>query len=175
MSRYYSGLVIGLASLLVLSACSTNSDSGSVSPTTVSADSAGEAENVTGDDNPIPGNNDTSEQATETTAPARLVLAVESGQATIDLEPVGSGSLHPLLSWSELTDASVYGVYLYTSSGEPYWFWRGPTNEVFVGGSIQLNDDALGVAAAPGMTWGVVAYDLNDNVIGVSELAAIGN
>lgn len=39
--------------------------------------------------------------------------------------------------------------------------------------SPSLNDDALGVAVAEGMTWGVVGYRDDGAVVGVSQLVAI--
>lgn len=101
---------------------------------------------------------------------APLVLDVASGEATIELLTAASGGgKHPLLEWSELAGASYYGVYLYAPSGEPYWFWRGEATSVYVGGAIQLDDNAMGVAVTAELTWGVVGYSDDGVVLGVSS------
>lgn len=116
-------------------------------------------------------------QAPDQTTPPNdrpLVLAVPSGEATITLDtPESGGGKHPLLKWSELDGTAYYGVYIYAPSGDAYWFWRGETNEIFVGGSIQLDDDAMGFAITAEMTWGVVGYSEDGSVVGVSELAPL--
>lgn len=103
-----------------------------------------------------------------------LVLAVASNEATISLETASEGGgKHPLLQWSELDGVDYYGVYVYAPSGDAYWFWRGAESSIYVGGSVQLDDDAMGVAITAEMTWGVVGYSEDGEVVGVSVLAPL--
>ncbi len=150
------------ASALMFAACSSSSQDAAPASSVLVAEEASATTTGAGDSEEI----DTSD--------APLVLAVPSGQATIALNtPTTGGGKHPLLEWSELPDAEYYGVYMYAPSGDPYWFWRGESASVYVGGAVQLDDDAMGVAVTAEMTWGVVGYASDGSVAGVSELAPL--
>lgn len=168
---------------LLLAACSSgssdlpNAESGepgvgsSVDGDSGSTDSPGavDARDVDADDRDA-GGLDASSGDTEDVEAAPLVLDVPSGEATIELLTAArGGGKHPLLEWSELADAIYYGVYLYAPSGEPYWFWRGEATSVYVGGAIQLDDNAMGVAVTADLTWGVIGYSDDGAVLGVSS------
>jgi hypothetical protein len=87
--------------------------------------------------------------------------------------PVSGGGTRPILAWDPVDSADRYGVYLYAPNGQLYWSWQGRESSVPVGGRPQLREDALGPSVAEGMTWMVIAYDVDQFPIAVGGLHPI--
>jgi hypothetical protein len=81
------------------------------------------------------------------------------GQVVVQLTPESGGGSRPLLDWEPVAGAEQYAVFVYTPSGEAYWAWWGPEDEVHVGGEPQLTEGAPGPAVTEGMSWAVLALD----------------
>jgi hypothetical protein len=67
-----------------------------------------------------------------------------------------------------------YTLVLYTTDRKPYWAWDGTASSVYLGGSDTApRDDSAGPVLSTGMSWAVMAFDGDDQLIGCSVLRPI--
>lgn len=80
----------------------------------------------------------------------------------------------PLLQWEAAPTASYYQLVVFDEEGRPYWAWEGKTTEIYLGGTVvQPPADSSGPIIAPGYSWTVVAFDIQDQVVAASAVRAI--
>jgi hypothetical protein len=109
--------------------------------------------------------------------------AVESGQAfapfagleSIELlTPTQGAGTKPLFEWSPVEGAARYALLVYFPDGEPYWAWTGAETSVYLGGGHEAPpEDAAGPSLVEGMSWAVLAFDGENNLIASSATRPI--
>lgn len=109
-----------------------------------------------------------------TTPPTTLVSGVDFGLGHIDTTtPTSGGGTRPELAWEGVDGAHEYRVTVFAPSGGPYWATQTDNTRVHVGGEPQLNEEAAGPSISPGMTWQVMAVDVERRLVAVSGRAPI--
>jgi len=90
------------------------------------------------------------------------------------LTPSSGAGEKPLFEWLPIEGASEYSLFLQFPDGQPYWSWLGSATTVYLGGSSSApSPDAAGPILLDGMSWAVIAFDTQGNVIASSNLQAI--
>jgi hypothetical protein len=100
--------------------------------------------------------------AAVTTEEAVVPGAQELEQVT---EEDGAGE-HPVLEWSPVSEAAEYRVVVSAADGTPYWAWTGTDAEVELGAGA-------GPVLTEAMTWYVLAFDAEGELLGASRQRAI--
>ena len=165
--------ILVLAAMLVVGACSDDDTGTSTTPPTTAA-SAATATTVSDGTTTTAGTTTTTAVDTTTTV-AAPVEPYFGGFETVIVQttPHSGEGVRPLLVWEPVDDADHYAVYLYAPDGAVYWTWRGEAPEVYVGGEIQIREDAPGPSVVEGMTWSVVAFGEDLIPMAASPLRAI--
>lgn len=98
-------------------------------------------------------------------------LRGDLGIDTLALDPAIDDGPHPVLSWQPVDGAASYWLVLHDADGAPYWAWTGTETSVRVGGgdSPDLNQTA---AIHNEITWSVAAFDEEENLIALSDVAS---
>jgi hypothetical protein len=110
----------------------------------------------------------------EPTHPPKLLVDVPSVQEIALTTPQEGAGIKPQFTWEPLDGAARYTLVLYTAALEPYWAWGGTATSVYLGGSAAApRDDSAGPVLGPGMSWAVMAFDGDDQLIGSSVLRPI--
>lgn len=79
--------------------------------------------------------------------------------------PAAGGGRSPELSWQPVDGAARYSVTIYRDGERAYWGWRGQQTSVIVGEEVGT---AAGPWIEPGMTWTVMAFDADGEMIAQS-------
>ena len=98
-----------------------------------------------------------------------------SGLDTIELLTSTSGvGQKPNFEWSAVDGAASYTLFLNFSDGQPYWTWIGEANSIYLGGyDSPPPADAAGPILLDGMSWAIIAFNAEGNVIASSILQPI--
>lgn len=90
------------------------------------------------------------------------------------LTPTSGVGIKPLFEWSPVQGAVNYSLYLQFPNGQPYWAWSGSVTSIYLGGTdSQPPDDAAGPILQKGMSWSVIAFDAENNIIASSVVQEI--
>lgn len=112
--------------------------------------------------------------ATEAVVSETLSVGTKLGLPGIELITAESGGgTRPMLEWEVVEGADHYFVSVRTIEGNGYWGWRTEQTSVPVGGLPRLAEDAPGPRIALGMTWSVIAMDVDGNMIAASNYRPI--
>ncbi|MFV9672640.1 MAG: hypothetical protein ACNYZH_05390 [Acidimicrobiia bacterium] len=116
-----------------------------------------------------------SEEATTTTAvveaPEFFLPGVDVPEIT-QLTPTTGVGGRPLLEWSGYEAASAYELTVFGAGGTIYWSSVGPESSIYLGGA-PASDQSPGPQVQDGMSWAVVALDVDGNVIAQSRVRPI--
>ena len=98
-----------------------------------------------------------------------------SGLETIELLTPASGvGQKPNFEWSAVDGAASYTLFVNFSDGQPYWTWSGEATSIYLGGyDSPPPADAAGPILLDGMSWAVIAFNAEANVIASSNLRPI--
>jgi hypothetical protein len=98
-----------------------------------------------------------------------------SGLDTIELlTPTSGVGQKPNFEWSAVDGAASYTLFLNFSDGQPYWTWSGEATSIYLGGyDSPPPADAAGPILLDGMSWAVIAFNTEANVIASSNLQPI--
>lgn len=164
-------LLLGL--LLLGSSCSGSSD-GSARE---AGDSEGNAEFSDGaassgdaaEDQTVAGSETTSTMSEVADEPG---LPMANGVEIEQLTAKSGGGARPMLSWTPLSAADSYTVVVYDAAGEPWWSWSGSGTEIVIGG-VETDVEIGGPRANLGVRWVVMAFDVDQNLVGSSPRRSI--
>lgn len=128
------------------------------SGTTTSSPSGGDVANTTGQ-----------EQGSD------KPFAPFSDLETIELlTPTSGVGQKPNFEWSAVDGAASYTLFLNFSDGQPYWTWSGQATSIYLGGyDSPPPADAAGPILLDGMSWAVIAFNTEANVVASSDLRLI--
>lgn len=109
-------------------------------------------------------------EPTSTATPIPEPLIDAPGLAQIELTtPLEGAGVKPRFEWRAIEGAVSYTLVLYTPEGAPYWSWTGVATAVYLGGGdTPPPPDSAGPVLSPGMTWGVMAFNQSDVLVGTS-------
>lgn len=105
-----------------------------------------------------------------TGVPAEVVEGpprLDFGLPAMDLiAPASGGGPRPELAWEPVEGADEYSLTIYREDDVAYWAWTGPETSVRVGRTEDLSVGGPRIEA--GMTWTVLAFDADGQVIAQS-------
>jgi len=85
------------------------------------------------------------------------------------LIPEQGAGAYPLFEWSAVPDAAFYLLFVFDTNGVTYWAWEGTTTSVYLGGLDQPpTPGSMGPVLDVPMTWAVIAFDGDENLIASS-------
>lgn len=88
------------------------------------------------------------------------------------LTPTTGVGRRPLIEWSGIDNAHAYELTVFGAGGTIYWSAVGPETSIYLGGA-PASDQSPGPQIQDGMSWAVVALDVDGNVIAQSRVRPI--
>lgn len=90
----------------------------------------------------------------------------------VAFNPTTEAGSHPTLSWNPFEGAMSYWLVLRDTDGRPCWAWTGTDTSVRMGGG-DSSDTNQTAALHAGMTWSVAAFDVEGNLVALSDTASL--